>query len=43
MRQHALKSMLELFDQPFRKQIRLTYLLKSIKNLTHKTSVVQSL
>jgi hypothetical protein len=28
-----MKSMLELFDQDFRKQIRLNYLLKSINNL----------
>lgn len=35
--------MLELFDLNFRRQIRLTYLFRSIKNLTSKTSVVQSL
>ena len=35
--------MLELFDQNFRRKIRLTYLLKSLNNLVSRTSVVQSL
>lgn len=43
LRQISLNSMLEMFDQLFRKQIRLTYLLKSIHNIMENYSLVQSL
>ncbi len=43
LRKLSLQSMLELFDQNFRRKIRLTYLLKSLNNLVSRTSVVQSL
>ena len=32
--------MLEMFDQLYRKQIRVTFLFKSLKNIINKVSVV---
>jgi hypothetical protein len=43
MQQLALQSLKDMFAEPFRKDVRLLYLLKSLVNILQGKSVVQSI